>query len=364
MKLSLVKSFVLAGLKVRKMKFCLCVLIIGALHVTSAWFPSERCVQDPARKKRSHGDIPTVTPTEYISIEEIVNEYHEKVIREYANLTFEEVRLSAKFDNDSMHPHRIKAKILHSCKFVTHSSREVENFCEPNIECKLVRSVSTSSSYTSSDGYNWGAKVSLKFNLLEKVIEVGGEVSVGGTYTCSFTKGRTETNTVDCSWPTKPIKRKVYIYTVKSDMDCGYGSLAFDEDGRGPHRIASPSDSPYIDDSASLSAEAPQDLFSRYEVENYITKDANRIEGYDLFITDRDSLSSGIYHRILKFAPLFNPVTDIFLAYYRDNYLVFKVRYMAPVESTKTTEYRKIIPFTEHDGNAPFMHACLSAPFP
>lgn len=362
MKLSLVKSFVLAGLKVRKMKFCVCVLIIAALHVTSAWLPSDRCMQSPARNKRSQRDVTTVTPTGYTSIEKIVDEHQESVLHEYANLTFEGVRISAQFDNDSKHPFRIKAKILHSCKFVTHSSREASTYCEPNAECKLVRSVSTLSSYTSSDGYNWGAKVTSKFNLPGKVIEVGGELSMGGSYTCSFTKGRSETNTVDCSWPKKNIGRKVFIYTVKSDMDCSYGSLAFDKDERGPQHIASPSDSPYIDYSASLSPEAPQDLFSRYEVENYITKDANRIKGYDLYITDSDNLPIGIYYRILKFAPKFNPITDIFQAYYLDDSLFFKVRYMAPVESTKTAEYRKIIPFTGNDGNAPFMHACLSTP--
>lgn len=345
------------------MKFCLCVLLITVLHVTSAWFPSERCVQDPARNKRSQIDIPTITPTEYISIENIVNEHHKNVLKEYGNYTFEGVRISAKFDNDPMYLFRIKAKLLHSCKFITRSSREDSIYCDPNANCNLARHVSTASSYTSTDGYNWGAKLS--FNLIGKVIEVGGEVSVGGSYTCSFTKGRTNTNIVDCSWPMKPIKREVSIYTVKTDLECTYGTMAFDEDKRGPPHIAAPSDSPYIAYSASLSAEAPQDLFSRSEVEKYITKDANRIEGYDdLFITDRDNLPSGIYHRILQFAPLFNPATDIFLAYYRDNSLVFKVRYLAPVESTRTSDYSQIIPFTGHDGNAPFMHACLSKPFP
>lgn len=347
------------------MKFCLLVLIVAALHLTSAWFPSERCVQqDSVEKPRLRRDIATVTSLGYIDIESIVNEHHENVLQDYANYTFEGVRLSAKCDNDNMQKLRIRAKILHSCRFVTHSSLEHSTYCEPNTQCKLIRGVSTLSSYTSSDGYNWEAKVTLKLSLLEKLIEVGGEVSVGGTYTCSFTKGGTETNTVDCSWPISPKRRQVFIYTVKSDMECSYGTLAFDDDKRGPPHIPSRSDSPYRYYSASLSPQAPQDLFSRYEIEKYITIEANRIEQYDLFITDMDNLPSGIHHRILQFAPFFHAKSDIFMAYYADTDLFFKVRYLAPVESTRTAEYKTIIPFTGRDGNAPYMHDCLSKPFP
>lgn len=228
-----------------------------------------------------------------------------------------------------------------SFKFYTYQPHLIKSVdCWPIVGCQVAEAVSTVQSYTSSESRNWGVKISSKFSLFEKLFEVGGEVSAGKTYTCAYTKSGTTTTNVECS--ILPGERKtLQLYEVKSDLECQISKSRWILDTRN----GKSSDTSTID-------------FDRSDILNLVF--ANHISpiqhenGIFLLNPDNFYASESLLYKIKKAFPDYNPYTDLIKPHINSTRVIyFKEDFVAP-------GYKKIIPFSNENGDSIFMHACVA----
>lgn len=153
------------------------VSLVMSLHVTVAWLPPERCEQ--GRRSRVYAAYSDSSPTSVPvgNITETARNQNQNLVETYGNAKFFGVPISG--HSPGCLGCSYTAHVPRKCKFYTYSPRLLSSVqCHKGLACKLAHTVATSDSYTASEGYNWGVKISTKLSLFEKVFEVGGEVSI------------------------------------------------------------------------------------------------------------------------------------------------------------------------------------------
>lgn len=235
------------------------------------------------------------------------------------------------------------------CKFVTPPPSLLSTVhCQKGIACKLTHSVATTETYASSDGFNWGAKVSSKLSLFEKVFEVGGEASYGQSYTCSYTAAKTTTNTLDCSVADSGSSKSLQLYNVQSNVKCWIGKVRMNRETRNGKDHAVVHQNVLLD--------------NNFPLEDYLTlmkskaiDFMNNEEDPFAMIVDMDKIPEYLLHKLKKLVPDYNPYTD--LIYSGSTALVFYF-FGKPFLHDG---YDKVVPFTNEQGNAVFQYACILA---
>lgn len=119
------------------------------------------------------------------NITEIAHNQNEKLKETYKNSKFFGVPTSGFIADCSRCNYTMF--VPSKCTFYTSVARPLSSvYCQEGVSCKLAHTVSTTESYTASEGHNWGVKLSSKLSVPGKVFDVGGEVSGGGSYTCMY----------------------------------------------------------------------------------------------------------------------------------------------------------------------------------
>lgn len=324
------------------MIFSLCFLGLLIIQNVYAWLPPERCQQT-----KIYINNHFINPQNYFSnlkedapvipnITEIAERQKNNLIIEYNQTKFFGVPIRGHYDGYDRQPYT--AFKPSQCKFYTYSPNIISSvFCQKGTSCKLTETVSTVDSYTSSEGYNWGVKISSKGTIIKDVFEVGGEVSTGGTYSCSYTKSQTKTNSVECSVSNGEDKT-LRLYNVKSDMICDFSEVTMIPEIR----------------NGKDKCWAPFDYFTVEEMEivhkNALIKSVN-----NLILPDMDKMSDNILRKWKKVCPDYNPYTDIIEMWRRPSQPS-----VAYYKLGSTGEgYTNIIPFTNENGNRVYQYACI-----
>ncbi|KAJ2940331.1 hypothetical protein O0L34_g5 [Tuta absoluta] len=312
------------------------LFICGFVFISSsfAWQPPERCDQS----KRTRRALPDTKHAEVApDVDTIATRQHAFLQKSYKDYKFPGVAVEAGCAGDPSPTFIIAA---YNCSFHTYNPRILSSVACHNANCKLSHVVSTVDSYQSAEGYNWGVKISSKASFFDKTFEIGGEVSSGGTYTCTYTRGKTTTDTVECSVSESG---NLQLYNVKTDMECDFGRITLEDDYREEDRHLKVSRENY---------------FTESELDKISNAQAAQFDPCGEIIIDPGKISDRLFAKIMKEFPLYNVYTDM-ISWNRPYGIT--VYYM---KKTKTEhEYTKIIPFTTEGGDSVFQYACLLSPF-
>ena len=303
-----------------------------------AWLPPERCAQGKTHGSRRTFAATITTGIEEPTIETIAANQLALLKETYKNHQFVGVPIRAQCTPGTT---GVFIYAPYNCTFHTYDPRLLSSVACQNTACKLIHTVSTIDTYTSFEGYNWGVKISAKASFLGNTFEVGGEVSASGTYTCTYTKGRTATDIVECSEPSGKQHGNLQLYNVKSDMECDFGRITLEEEPR----------------DSRLTVTSPKNHFSKFELQEIEDSAAARFEPCREIIIDTNKISDRLFQKMMKTIPLFNPYTDMVLV----NFDTIMVRYFKKTEFIQ--EYRKIIPFTTEGGDSVFQYGCMLTSF-
>lgn len=312
-------------------------LVIG-LHVALAWLPPERCKQGEKTERLYSTvlnsfteSVPTVGNITEMAINQNIN-----LNETYAHSKFFGVPISGSFYGCNGCSYEIY--VPNQCTFYTYSPSLLSSvYCQEGVACKLGRTVSTVDTYTASEGYNWGVKISTKMSFLAKTFEVGGEVSTGGSYSCTYTKSKTKTDNVECSVSSGGGKT-LRLYNVQSDMECQFSTVTMVPETR----------------NGKAMAWAPYDYFT--DAERKITEDHALIRSVNsLVLPNLDRMSDHLLEKMKNIFPDYNPYTDI-VALWRSPSQP-SVRYYK-VGST-ISGIKKVIPFTNEAGDSVYQYACI-----
>lgn len=305
------------------------------ISVAAAWLLPERCEQGNFRSKRSVRVDNSKTdhvPTLRTSIDEIaanqlrlLNETYKDY--KYYGVPSRDIQLV--LENDVYNYYKFFAP--YKCEFYTHDPNLLASvYCDQNISCKLTETVSTIKSYTSSEGYSWGVKMT------NKIGEIGGEASVGGTYSCAYTSSKTTTKTVECSASVG--MKTLQLYLIQSDMKCQFGEFTFKSALRNNRKSATTYyPGPYY-----------ANLLSSY----------SKVFDYILQLIDLDTVPDQLLYKLKTDFPHYNPHTDLVSF---ELYDVGRVSvYYYDLYDFKPS-YQKVIPFTGKDGNSVYQYACITS---
>lgn len=327
------------------------------VHAPLTWLPPERCKQEHfVRTKRDSTAYPNfivsapgvndhaqIASSNSIVSAPVVNDItqialnqNKNLIQTYNNSKFFGVPISGSIAGDIAYSYEIY--VPNECKFHTYSPSLLSSvYCQEGVACKLVHAVSTTKSYTSSEGYNWGVKISAKATLFPGVFEIGGEVSSGGSYTCTYTEGRTTTDTVECSVDAAAAGKTLQLYNVQSDMECQFSTVTMVQVIRNGSTV---------DDNSC--ADITQNE-RKSTLENAIIKFWT-----SLIIPDVDRMPDELWEKIKLCFPYYNPYTDLFDFRY---YWMYAVWYYK--EQKVSAGAKRIIPFTNENGNSVYQYACV-----
>ncbi|XP_037039404.1 uncharacterized protein LOC119076639 [Bradysia coprophila] len=321
----------------RKIALSLFCLFI-CLHVVRAWLPPERCQMDDkaaqvdpgADSKSSIYNAPVVG-----NITEITMKQHDNLKKTYKDSKFFGVPIRGFLDSCDKCDYEVY--VPNSCTFHTYSPSLLSSvYCQDGVACTLAHTVSTVESYTATEGYNWGVKVSTKFSV-GNIFDVGGEASTGGEYSCAFTKGKTTTDNVECSVAAGG-DRTLQLYQVRSDMECQFSTVTMKAEQR----------------NGTFIGWGPKDHFTseeRMETEkNFILKARN-----NKVLPNLDRISDALLEKMQNAFPDYNPYTDIIALWQRPSYPSARFYKVGSVSKGP----KKVIPFTNEAGNSVFQYACI-----
>lgn len=334
------------------------LLFLVCLTTSMAWLPPERCAQ--SRKK----DIVPVKAILSTNIEDIATQQHESLKQKYKTYKFYGV--PTKISCDDLFKSKISTcdfnsrnctfneeasvnlYVPYSCEFYTYDPELLSSVACYTNNCKLSRTVSTVDTYTPAEGYNWGVKISAKASFLD-FFEVGGEASTGGAYSCTYTKGKTISDLVECS--ANPSQSgHLMLYNVKSDMRCDFGTQTY-----------------FADWNRNVTHGECIELSTN----TFNVNEANKIKEskldinfepclLSLYLLDLDKITDSLLSKLMLGLPLYNPMTDVITMYpdYPN-----KNKYRAVVlylkKGTFAHDFKKIIPFTNKAGNSVYQYACI-----
>lgn len=341
------------------------VLLVSGSH---AWLAPERCEQN-SRSRRSQpiNNLITLVPSRNTNISEVAYNQNARLKEIYRNHKFSSIpirgggNVSTVYTHTNYFEHHNDIGIFigltetfikfepyytyaaYNCTFYTYDPSIIASVdCAEGVSCTLSRIVAAADTYTASEGYNWGVKISTKYTLIEKIFEIGGEASIGGTYSCAYTKGRTVSDTVSCT-DASGKGRVLQLYNVHSDMQCQFGKIVLVPEKRDGGEPFDTTDSNFVTEEEKR----------KIRESSIVTLDGGF--GWSLLL-DVDKLPEEIFHKIIKRFPKYNPYTDIVSIRPWEWYSDMQVRYykIARFEDT----YRKIIPFTNENGDSIYQYAC------
>lgn len=314
-------------------------IIIGVLlgsHAVVSWLAPERCSQNSIKVKRYDNYIMETDSiqTKEITINNTVIEQHQNLLNKYKDIKVYGVPIRGDARSRTYSVYEFKIFIPNNCEFYTHNASLLSSvFCKSGIECELTYTVQTSDSYTSSEGYNWGAKISTKADF--KILEIGGEASKGGEYSCTYTKTKTTSKGVRCAH-TSDMDQTLQLYQIKSDMKCQFSEVTMKRDLRNNDNEAGSSYGDF-DKTDIASIKAMQTPWGG---------------------VDMDKISDALLFKLKTIFPYFDPYRDLLSATeITDNHCYVHVYYF--YQSSVTRGYQKLIPFTNEDGNSVFQHSCV-----
>lgn len=320
-----------------------------AIFLCSAWILPERCQNNQRRRRSSSG---TTNVTLVPSIKEVAAKHHARLLEDYKDYKLKAIPTKVTRVTDSMFFHTYG---LHDCRIVTPTPRVLDSLTCVGADCKLSRSVSTVDTFESSEGFTWGATVSAKLELF-KIIEVGGEASMEKSYSCTFTRGKTVTNSLECAGPIGK-SGSLRLYIIKSDVQCDYGKKLLRHIEREPFRTFDfVNHSEFTTDemkeivvTASISTPYSGSKLFAFCFKFIINENC-------FFMIDINKISNCLYQKIMKLVPLYDVYTDVILINRND----FTVLYEAK-DFTEVTSQIKI-PFTNENGDSEFEYACVFEP--
>lgn len=325
------------------------ILLIIGLHVVLAWLPPERCKQEKFLRTKRDSIVysnfiisaPNALRAPVVNnITQIALNQNKNLNEKYNNTQFFGVPI--RVSGDGLIGSNYEMYAPNECKFHTYNPSLLSSvYCQEGVECKLTHAVSTTKSYTASEGYNWGSKISAKASLFG--FEIGGEASKGGSYTCTYTEGRTTTDTVECSVAADAAAGKtLQLYNVQSDMECQFSTVTMVPDTRSG-KIYN------FSTCANFTAE-----------DRLLTiKNAIFGRGFPFMSTlpDIERMSDELWERMKFCYPDYSPYTDLlnFYLFYDSSdlgALYYKQWHVAAGP-------KRIIPFTNENGNSVYQYACV-----
>lgn len=319
--------------------------------VSFAWLPPDRCKQAKTVFERSIYTCTSVSNAPVlnihdnkVNIHEVASRQNSRVNEAYKNVSFERVPAFVKYNGtckvafDCSEPYEMYTG--DDCKFHTHDPRPIASvYCSANATCNLLHSVSTIDTYTATEGYTWNVKVSTKVSVIPDFLEIGAEVAVGGTYSCTYTKGRTVTDTVNCGVGARNSASNLNLYHVHTDMICKIGYVLVQR-GR-PVEIS------------CITIQVP------YSVGEEIREGVLHLLGFpNRALLDPNKISESTLQIILRDCPEYNIDTDpvAFWACYKADCLRVSY-YEASHEMPNGKD--TIVPFTNGDGDSEYEYACM-----
>ncbi|KAG4079606.1 hypothetical protein HA402_001794 [Bradysia odoriphaga] len=317
------------------------IFLVISFHAVFAWLAPERCQQKSTFSsvpksvlvdvgKNFARDAPTVG-----NISEIATNQKANLINKYKDWKFFGVPIRGEFFGcRECNYHKYAPS---SCKFFTYEPNLLSSvYCQNDVACKLSRAVTTTSTYSAAEGYNWGVKASTKVTLIPSVFEIGGEASTGGTYSCTYTETRTTTDTVECSVSDGEGKT-LQLHSVRSDMECQFSDVEMVPEERNGKKIAY----------------APSGYFTREETMETEAHPLIRSPN-GMVLPDADRLSDTLLAKMWRIFPDYNPLTDMVALWpspSNASVLYYKEGSIDPGPKRK-------IPFTNEAGDSVFQYAC------
>lgn len=310
-------------------------LVIG-LYRSTAWQSPERCRTRSHEYQNSNDYSPSTQPAAVSgNITAIAQDQNRRLNQKYKDTKF--LGIPTKGHIDLSHHDYIpyNMHVPNSCNFLTHEPRLLSSvYCEEGVACKLAHTVATNETYTSTEGFNWGTRISARV-FFYGIFEIGGEASSSGSYTCSFTKSRTMTDNVECTISSAG-SSTLQIFNVQSDLECQFSTVTMVPEVRNGNKHAF----------------APENYFTFME---RMHMKSNAIIGDQrscLVLLNLDRISDALLVKLMKIFPDYNPYTDLvcisgsaYVAYYK-------------IEST-APGIRRVVPFTNEAGDSVFQYACI-----
>lgn len=320
------------------------VYLVISLHVVLPWLPPERCKQGDKTKRatiiNSFAEfVPTVRNITEIALNQNIN-----LNETYNNSKFFGVPISGYYDGCEWCNYLVY--VPNRCTFYTYNPRLLSSvYCQEGVACKLGHTVSTTESYSASEGYNWGVKVSAKLSLWS-VFDIGGEVSSGSSYSCTFTKSRTKTDNVECSISNGGGKT-LQLYNVQSDMECQFSTVTMVPEGRnGKHG------------DWTLYGNFTNDDIKMTEDYAIVTSSFTFWPSQYYVLPNLDRMSDHLLEKMKNLFPDYNPYTDMVNLHHPEKEVkLLNVLYYK--EGSSTPGIKKVIPFTNEDGDSIYEYACI-----
>lgn len=314
----------------------------------------ESAIDNSTRKSPNHKGI---TYSNKIQISDVVKNQKIQLEKKYKNYEFQSIPMRGhqyRQGNSTM----LNLYSSYNCSFTTHNARTLSSVVCDNLQCKLGHTVSTEDSYTSFEGGMWNGKLSLSTKFW--FVEVGAELTHEESYSCTYTKGKTTTETVECELSTgKP--GNLILYLVKSDMMCNIGKVtmkkdlrngtfeSYSKDGKGT--LFNTKDIDEIKESAHIKINCvPRAKTPLGE------KDCDLL---DTYLIDFVKISDRMQDKLKQTFPYYNPYSDTISILY-ETPLVVKVTYYQKASTER--DRRIIVPFTNEDGDSIFQFACIFSP--
>lgn len=235
--------------------------------------------------------------------------------------------------------------VPYECDFYTYEPQLLSSVMCQSATCKLSRTVTTVDTYSPTEGYNWGVKIYGKASFLD-FLEVGGELGTGGDYSCTYTKGKTVADLVECS-SNEGVNGHLSLYTVKSDMRCKFGTVNF-------HLDWDRSSGGGIDVSTNTFSQRDVDKVNRAKLELDFTSCF-----MTMFMIDMDKISEGLLDKLTRALPHYNPMTDVITMYNGGGGSDYNAVVMYLKRGSSELDVTTVIPFTNEAGDSVYQYACI-----
>ncbi|AOW41401.1 hypothetical protein D1Q00_gp062 [Trichoplusia ni granulovirus LBIV-12] len=338
--------------------FCYCLLI--TTNYSFAWLPPERCAQSKTLLPDAISTPIQLTAKTTTTADELASKQHADLKRKYekykffgvpARITCDEPFRSCNFNNWTSCLGKMKSNddasialfAPYDCQFYTYDPVLLSSVSCHSNECKLSHTVTTVDTYTPTEGYNWGVTIYGKASFFD-FFEVGGEASTGGAYSCTYTKGKTTSDHVECS-VAQP--GELQLYNVKSDMQCKFGSLDYFVDWDRDWDGLDVSSNTFTHSEATKINQAKLDL----DFEECLMS---------MYMLDMDKISEGLLEKLMEGLPKYDPFSDAITMHKVGNGYKAVVIYLK--HGRTVYDLKKVIPFTTKAGNSVYQYACLHDP--
>lgn len=328
-------------------------LLVISVHLVVAWLPPERCKQGNfVRTKRDSTAYPNfIISAPNVLHAPVVNNITQIALNQNKNLNETYIRskffgVPIKGYSDGRRGSDYEMYAANKCKFYTYNPSLLSSvYCQEGVACKLTHAVSTTKSYTASEGHNWGVKISAKATIIPSVFEVGGEVSTGDSYTCTYTEGRTTTDTVECSVGATAAGKTLQLYNVQSDLECQFSTVTMVPDTRNGEMIHEHICWNFTQEEGKSTFE--EAIFHATIKDEYLKYER-------IMVPDLDRMSEEIWEKMKFCFPDYIPYTD--LIDWPVGWWTYAMYYK---EGKVAAGAKRVIPFTNENGNSVYQYACV-----